>query len=175
MDRRKFLKVLGFASGAALVPTVAASQNMRWIKGEIEMGRNPDLRPVFDPGVKYGNYIGVTDHMVCENGDPVYDVAMDYIESDMRCFIPRKYRCGVRFNVRGGVKSNDPLFQRTTLSWKYTPEWYESYQELHFGANRGGKTDTMTEVYRQYKELDQCFEPLTEGITPVGRTLARVR
>ena len=109
MDRRSFLKACGLAVGAALVPI-------------------PDIGKYnnFNPKLQYGDYVYVTDRFDVNNPyDPIRQLVVGRLEEGVAETIPPEYRHKVGWIYgKGDSGSADPLMQRTTVGWKYTPEGY---------------------------------------------------
>lgn len=106
MDRRDFLKTFGiFLTVASMPPAaIAAVKKTNYAH--------------FDPKLEYGDVWNVTDHVNEESSLKIREA----LEPEMELIIPPKYRKKVRWYYHNPKASHvDPLFQRGSVWWKYTP------------------------------------------------------
>ena len=179
MDRRDFLKVLGVVSIAPVVVAKAVESESDVVNfgryGDLKFGTAggcdlvvdgevPTGSYLFDPDRSYGDFITISDIVDLDDpDDPVMLEAHRVLDEQITGFIPDGYRHRIHYVTTYGGGSADPLMQKTTLGWKYTPPrpltatrvMMQERERLYFGANRSGKTDS------------HMYDCMTYGLQPV--------
>ena len=109
MNRRSFLKLFGVVAAAPLLPEIARSA----IAPEIVT--HNDIWDKFNPSLKYGNSICLTDPLDELSHEAKMRI-FSIIERSMRDFVPPGYWGKVEYIYRYDYYDDSP-----TLAWKYSP------------------------------------------------------